>query len=190
MNRIHRYVVLVAVAVLVAWFSHAIGKGAKVDQAAMAALTREKARADSAYQRTVKQLADNKEKLARLHDYDEEVADLTADISTKTAESNRLSRDIKSKSAELASLTQRVKEVKSRPTIIPAGHHVVGSYIRAGRYTVTGSSNFVVHDSSGELKVNTILGGNYGVDSYVCDLDEGDSIRAESRTYLYPWTSE
>jgi len=58
--------------------------------------------------------------------------------------------------------------------------------VRPGRYTVMGSSNFFVRDSMGASRINVILGGRLGVKEYVCNLNAGEEIQAESAVTLYP----
>jgi hypothetical protein len=49
-----------------------------------------------------------------------------------------------------------------------------------------GSSNFFVRDSMGASRINVILGGRLGVKEYVCNLNAGEEIQAESAVTLYP----
>ncbi len=55
-----------------------------------------------------------------------------------------------------------------------------GRDIKPGRYRAAplgeGSGNFVVYGADGRLKVNEILGGDYGVPSVTVNLATGDSI--------------
>lgn len=92
---------------------------------------------------------------------------------------------VEEKQAELERLTARVNRERIKPVRLPAGQFIVGRDIRPGRYQVSGDSNFVVRGPDGDLKVNTILGSN-GNESYVCDLQEGDSIQAESSVTFQP----
>lgn len=62
---------------------------------------------------------------------------------------------------------------------IYSGIWIVGQDITEGRYLVTptdGNGNFVVYGSNGRLKTNEILGGNYGVDEVVINVEDGDMI--------------
>lgn len=117
-----------------------------------------------------------------LNDKQQQVDDLDAQIQERQGK-------IDSLNAEIDSLSNTVKVKQEEPTVIPAGEYTVSANgsVRPGRYSVTGSSNFVVHSSTGDLKVNTILGGgSFGVDQYVCNLSSGDNIKAQSRCTLTP----
>ena len=64
-----------------------------------------------------------------------------------------------------------------------SGKWVVGEDIAAGRYQATatsGSGNFIVHDKSGMLITNEILGGSMGVAEVTVNLQDGDVIEIDS----------
>jgi hypothetical protein len=48
------------------------------------------------------------------------------------------------------------------------------------------SGNFVVYSSFGDLKVNQILGSDYGVSEHIFFADEGDIIESTMPTVLTP----
>lgn len=125
----------------------------------------------------------NAENLSQaLNDKQQQVYDLDLQIQERQGKVDSLN-------AEIDSLSNTVKVKQEEPTVIPAGEYTVSANgsVRPGRYSVTGSSNFVVHSSTGDLKVNTILGGgSFGVDQYVCNLSSGDNIKAQSRCTLTP----
>jgi hypothetical protein len=186
------YFVLFAIVLfLTSLISHSIGyskgKKFKEDAVVMAALIN----ANKDYQGTISSISANRNKIAKIEKYESRLSTLESGINSKQQQSLQLSRDISSKQSELDSLNGKVTKAKSKPIIIPAGEHTVGGYIKAGRYSAAARSeygaNFIVYSSSGELKVNTILGGDNGVDSYACNLEDGDVITAHARTYLYPW---
>lgn len=176
-----------SIVILVASAGFLIEKSSHVNADAVAIVSAQKSKADAEYQATLRKMNDNRAQLARLDKYEEKVAKLTASISKKSERSIALDREISQKHTELESLTRGIRIAAKEPTVIPAGHHPVGTYVRPGRYSATGSSNFVVYGADGDTKVNTILGGgDFGVDCYVCDLEEGDTIKTESRTTLTP----
>lgn len=82
---------------------------------------------------------------------------------------------------EIASLKEDAIKIKGEPKTYPAGYFTAGEDLPVGRYKIYGgSSNFVVHSSRGDLKVNIILGGRYGVDEYIYAFKTGDEIQSES----------
>lgn len=96
----------------------------------------------------------------------------------------KVSKDLETKQAELEKVSNAIIAKQQEPKQLPAGHFTVGKDIQAGRYKVTPvgrGSNYVVRDITGRLKVNTILGNDYGVPEYVVELEDQDTIQAESR---------
>lgn len=101
--------------------------------------------------------------------------------------------DVSSMQASLSALSSQADALKKSiqqngsPIKLPAGQFTVGKDIPSGRYKVTGSSNLFV---DGSTTVNTILGGSIGgglgVDSYICQLSDGDKIRAEGADTFTP----
>lgn len=154
------------------------GKFATVDKALLV----EQRAANTKLQSTLQQINKNRDRLAALDKYEQIKSELTT-----------LEETLTQKRTELKSLTGKIRTAKRAPVNLPAGMFTVGVDIRPGRYTVVGSSNFFVYDTTGWSKVNVILTdepGGYGVDQYVCDLYEGDRIKANSRIRLYPWASD
>lgn len=103
--------------------------------------------------------------------------------------------DIKSKlQSEISQLETKIKNLKSDVIKItgkekkyPAGYFTVGVDIPPGRYKIFGgSSNFVVHNAGGRLRVNIILGKSYGVKEYIYTFEEEDQVQAESTFKLVP----
>ncbi|MDO8587376.1 MAG: hypothetical protein Q7T82_10075 [Armatimonadota bacterium] len=176
------YLVIAGIIALVAFNA---GKTAQLNAKATVVMALQKAKSDMEYQNTIQKVNANRAKLARLDDYEAKVISLTSAITQKSQESRALNEKISDERRQLASLTQRIMIAAAAPIVIPAGHHPVGTYVRPGRFSMTGSSNFVVYGADDTLKVNTILGDG-GVDSYVCDLEEGDTIQTGSRTMLVP----
>ncbi len=143
---------------------------------------------------TKTELKENENLLNDLKDYEKNRKELNENLKTKTAELETKSKDlegintqISQKQAELDKLNGDIIQAKGQPITLPAGQFVVGNDVPAGRYNVSGSSNFFVYSSSGRLKVNTILGNSYvGRGDYVCTLDTGDNIENHARTTFTP----
>lgn len=103
--------------------------------------------------------------------YDAEIASMQSDIAALSSQAETIRK----------SMIPNGKGVK-----LPAGQFIVGKDIPAGRYKVTGTSNFMI---DGSTDVNTILKGpddDLGVSSYVCTLSDGDSIKAEGADTFTP----
>lgn len=142
------------------------------------------------------EILSRKNLLDNMNYYNDNAEALSKSLSEKTQKKDELDMEIldrqkrvDSLKSEIELLENTIRVKQEEPTEIPAGEYTVypeGS-VRPGRYSVTGSSNFVVRSSSGDLKVNTILGdGSWGVDQYVCNLGSGDTIKASSRCILTP----
>ncbi|MBU5305179.1 hypothetical protein [Eubacterium callanderi] len=64
-------------------------------------------------------------------------------------------------------------------TTLGSGLYLVGRDIPAGSYdasATSGSGNFIIYSSSGTLKTNEILGGDYGVSRVKVDLKDNDIV--------------
>ena len=83
---------------------------------------------------------------------------------------------------QVNSLSQDVIRIKGQPKTYPAGQLVAGEDVPTGKYKIYGgSSNFIVHSSSGSLQVNIILGNDrYSVSEYIYKFKTGDKIKANS----------
>lgn len=182
-------VIAIVLALVVAWVAFQVGQSSgradSVDREAAKLAAESKKHLDSEFQATQGELEANKAKLKTLEDFEGKVGSLRADNSRFSSELKALKGQVEEKQAELERLTARVNRERTKPVRLPAGQFIVGRDIRPGRYQVYGDSNFVVRGPDGELKVNTILGSN-GNESYVCDLQEGDSIQAESSVTFQP----
>ena len=176
----------VALAVVAYMVGSSTGRAATLDAAAVAGLTKERAGADAELRKTSDSLSANKARLAKLDGYEAKTAKLQDQIANRQQEASSLDASLSAKRSELESLTGKMDKVRHQPIELPAGEFVVGRDIRPGRYTVTGDSNLFVTGADGEHKVNTILGGQYGVERYVCQLEEGDQIKAEGADTFYP----
>ena len=115
------------------------------------------------------------------------ITELDNQIISKTNTLSTLNNDIATKENELSLLKAEIQTTGEAPKVLGAGHYTVGADIPAGRYVVTGKSNFVVRSLTGSLKVNTILGGgNWGVESYTCELNNGDILELSSKDTFTP----
>ncbi|MBO1514301.1 hypothetical protein [Metabacillus bambusae] len=120
---------------------------------------------------------------------EDEINSLSDQVNTKKSEIETLNTDIKSKETELASVTGQIKEKEDAPKQLSAGNFIVGTDIPTSRYKavpVGNSGNFVVYSSYGDLKVNTILGGDYGEKEYVFFAEEGDQIELAAPAKFIP----
>ncbi len=189
MNRNFERVIAVILVLVFAWAGFQMGeksgRAESVDKEAVKVAADSKRQLDSEFQATQGKLEANKAKLKTLENYESKVAQLRGDTSRLASELKSLDGQLEDKQAELKSLTGRITRERTKPVQLPAGRFKVGRDLRAGRYQVFGESNFAVYSADGDLKVNTILGDN-GNASYVCDLEDGDSIQAESSVTFQP----
>ena len=103
-------------------------------------------------------------------------------------EKKHLERQKSNLQIEVAQLERKIGELKKEAIKIagrtkkyPAGYLTAGVDFPLGRYKVFGgSSNFVVYDASGRLRVNIVLGGRVGVDEYIYNFEEGDEVVAHA----------
>lgn len=108
-------------------------------------------------------------------------------IAEKQDELNKKQAEVDSKQAELDKLSGEVVKAAGNPITVSAGDYIVGTDIKAGRYKVSGSSNFVVYTSSGELYINTILGdGTVGRGDYTATLSNKMIVRCSAKTVFTP----
>lgn len=108
-------------------------------------------------------------------------------IAEKQDELNKKQAEVDSKQAELDKLSGAVVKAAGNPITVSAGDYIVGTDIKAGRYKVSGSSNFVVYTSSGELYINTILGdGTVGRGDYTATLSNKMIVRCSAKTVFTP----
>ncbi|WP_238594747.1 hypothetical protein [Caenibacillus caldisaponilyticus] len=101
-------------------------------------------------------------------------------------------RELKSQISEaqdkLSSLRGQIDKANGAPIRLEAGKFTVGDDVKPGRYKVQPigeGSNFIVYDSTGYPKVNTILGSG-GVPSYTFEAEDGDIIQNEAPAKLTP----
>ena len=123
---------------------------------------------------------------ANKEDKEAELSELDTTLENRKGEIADLDRQISEKNSELNTLKAIITKTGEEPKVLPAGQFTVGYDLPQGRYDVTGSSNFVVRTPSGNLKVNTILGGRYGNENYVCNLNIGDTLDLHSKCTFTP----
>jgi ribosomal protein S13 len=120
-----------------------------------------------------------------------ELAKVNDTVKTKQDQVKSLDSQIGSKQKELASINGEIKAKKDAPKVLSAGQYVVGKDVPVSRYKAApngSGSNFVVHGSDGDLKVNTILGDHSGLGTaeYVFWAEKGDIIETEASVKLIP----
>lgn len=163
------------------------GKTQAVDEVAVRALTKIKEENDSELTETKQIIENNRETLKAIDDYNANKEQFDKEISDKFTKLEQLNADVGAKQAELDLLTGEVTKAKSAPKTLSAGQFVVGTDLPVGRYNVSGSSNFIVYEANGRLKVNTILGNSgIGKGDYVCTLTSGDQMDLHGRTTFTP----
>ncbi len=103
-------------------------------------------------------------------------------VDTLKSEKESLESQKKQLETEIDMLKGDIIKLKGEPKTYPAGHLTAGIDIPLGKYKIYGgNSNFVVHSSSGSLKVNIILGsGSFAVNEYIYTFSMGDRIQANS----------
>ena len=83
--------------------------------------------------------------------------------------------------SEIEQLNGEVVELKGTPKTYPAGQLTAGTDVPTGKYKIyDGNSNFIVYSSTGNLEVNIVLGGSFGVNEYIYTFKNGDKIKANS----------
>lgn len=93
---------------------------------------------------------------------------------------SNLELTIKSLQAQAEKLQGSIIQLIGEPKTYPAGYLYAGTDFTAGRYKIyDGSSNFIVHSASGNLRVNEILGKD-DVTEYIYTFANGDEIKAGS----------
>jgi hypothetical protein len=166
----------------------------RMDESAVTLLENDKMSVDSNYSsmqskisKVESELSSRQSEKEALDDYTKNKDSLDSELSASQQKLDDLNKKASDAQKELNSLNNSVQKAKGAPKLLGAGHYTVGKDIPEGRYSVSGSSNFTVYDSIGDLTVNTILGNSsIGVGSYTCDLSEGDTIQTESKTTFTP----
>ena len=108
-------------------------------------------------------------------------AEIQKNIKTLETEVDNLTSQKSQLESEIESLKADVITINGEPKTYPAGQLTAGIDVPIGKFKIYGgSSNFIVRSSNGSLRVNTILGGNYGVEEYIYTFRSGDKIDAHS----------
>lgn len=113
----------------------------------------------------------------------EEIDELNRNIEMLEETKVSLENDISDLQSEKNKLSESIIKIKGTPKTYPAGYLTVGEDIAAGRYKVYGgTSNFIVYNSYGDLRVNIILSNTYswGVKEYIYNFINGDEVQAGS----------
>ena len=121
-------------------------------------------------------LDEAKEYQTNRSELDWELQNTQQELNSLESQIANLEGQIQDKQEQLDLLTADVNQAAGEPTTLPAGEYLVGKHLAAGRYRITGSSNFVVYDSNGEMKVNIILGSTSGITEYLMDLSQGMKV--------------
>lgn len=175
-------------------WGHSAGYQSKIDSQTLKLDAQYKEAYDK-LESTKKELKNNEQALKEVEEYkknekelNNKLASVNQEITTKSGELQGLTTQVEQKQAELDKLNGDIIQAKGQPISLSAGQFIVGKDIPAGRYNVSGSSNFIVHSgTTGRSKVNTILGDSWvGDGDYVCTLDVGDEIDNHARATLTP----
>lgn len=103
------------------------------------------------------------------------------DLNAKKSDLEGKTKDLQQK---VDSLTQQFDQAKGQPIRLPAGTFTVGDQIPAGRYVISGTSNF---QTEGGMGINTILGNSIvGSGDYHGDLTDGMVINNAAPATLTP----
>ncbi|WP_277673967.1 hypothetical protein [Piscibacillus halophilus] len=134
------------------------------------------------------QLDKKQTELEDLIELEKDRDNLESEKSSLESDVNSLKENVDELESKLADLQGGVEQAEGEPKHLGAGQFLVGMDLPPGRYEVfpEGSgSNFVVRDSDGRLKVNTILGRS-GVESYVFVASEEDYIETDEAVRFEP----
>lgn len=132
-----------------------------------------------------KELDSKKELYDAYIDYNTKKIEYNNEIKANNDKNNSLLTSIEEKQIELQRLSTGVVAT-GEPITLGAGEHTVGTSLPAGRYKITGSSNLFIYSADGDLLVNTILGGGWGVSSYTVNLGDGYRIEAHGKDTFLP----
>ncbi|MFD1039258.1 hypothetical protein ACFQ3N_12770 [Virgibacillus byunsanensis] len=121
--------------------------------------------------------------------FSSDIEALQKELDNKSTEVDEISSLIEVKQSELEKIENSIVKKKAEPIDLLSGEYIVGSDVPAGRYQATNvgrGSNFVVYSSGGSLKVNTILGDDWGDGDYVFWAEDGDFIETAAQVKLIP----
>lgn len=178
-----------------------LGYNQKIDNDVTKQLVLDAQKQDTEYQKTKEELQSLKkevdaqqETIKFINDFNEnkknlekEVSDTQTKLDQLKTDLNSINEQITAKTAELNKLQGDILVAKDNPITLPAGMFTIGKDIPAGRYRVSGSSNFFAYNTRGSLIVNTILGNGYFASGdYICDLQDGYTVKNAAKTTFTP----
>lgn len=120
-------------------------------------------------------LAEKKEKVEYIDDYDNKKAELTLKIDSQKQQINDITYNINQKTTEIAELDKIIADRSGTIITLSPGRYVVGTNIAAGKYSVSGAGKLSVASSDNKSKVNTVIGSS----SYEVELNNGDIVNIE-----------
>ena len=132
---------------------------------------------------TLQSQSEEKEtQIDNLNDYDNTMAGLDMKIKESREELASLKNQAGEKQAQLDGLNAQIAGKNSKQITLTPGVYTVGTHLRVGKYSVTGSGKFQVATSEGLSKVNDVLGDS----PYTITLEQGDKVNIESSTKFTP----
>ena len=120
-------------------------------------------------------LAEKKEKVEYIDDYDNKKADLTLKIDSQKQQINDITYNINQKTAEIEELDKIIADRSGTIITLSPGRYIVGTNIAAGKYSVSGAGKLSVATSDNKSKVNTVIGSS----AYEVELNNGDILNIE-----------
>lgn len=130
---------------------------------------------------TKDELETNKEEFDELRELAKDREKIEIEISDAESELSSLQSDVDSAEESLSELRGEIKKAAEEPTNLGAGEYVVGDDVLPKRFELTassGSGNVAIHDSSGSLRMSETIGDSkYGLESYIIQLNMGDTLR-------------
>ena len=120
-------------------------------------------------------LAEKKEKVEYIDDYDNKKAELTLKIDSQKQQINDITYNINQKTAEIEELDKIIADRSGTIITLSPGRYIVGTNIAAGKYSVSGAGKLSVATSDNKSKVNTVIGSS----AYEVELNNGDILNIE-----------
>ncbi len=120
-------------------------------------------------------LAEKKEKVEYIDDYDNKKAELTLKIDSQKQQINDITYNINQKTNEITELDKIIADRSGTIITLSPGRYVVGTNIAAGKYSVSGAGKLSVASSDNKSKVNTVIGSS----AYEVELNNGDIVNIE-----------
>ena len=120
-------------------------------------------------------LAEKKEKVEYIDDYDNRKAELTLKIDSQKQQINDITYNINQKTAEIEELDKIIADRSGTIITLSPGRYIVGTNIAAGKYSVSGAGKLSVATSDNKSKLNTVIGSS----AYEVELNNGDILNIE-----------